>query len=267
MNIEDNKPDGTQATEPEERISVAQIAVDSILSRLIEESSADMNSVFAESKSQEPPEISVIASNAEISEGESAIFDIFTRDKLTNSLYISFSINQNGDFLTSQIPSQVHIASNTTKARVEINTQDDQIAESDGFVMLQLRQSDTYKISHQNSATILISDAVDRQLRQDLLTANSRAFLPDVLGNMTIRTTNLISQRVKQGFKESNNITLNLGGQESIRGLIEMSGEITNEGSISWREVLGDSSFAMTLLSGEDLLHQPPFGVSVNIVI
>ena len=33
-----------------------------------------------------------------------------------------------------------------------------------------------------------------------------------------------------------------------------MSGEMTNKGSVSWREVLGDSSFAMTLLSGDDFV-------------
>ena len=33
-----------------------------------------------------------------------------------------------------------------------------------------------------------------------------------------------------------------------------MSGEMTNEGSVEWREVLGESSFAMTLLSGDDFI-------------
>ena len=33
-----------------------------------------------------------------------------------------------------------------------------------------------------------------------------------------------------------------------------MSGELTNEESVSWREVLGDSSFTMTLLSGDEFI-------------
>ena len=65
---------------------------------------------------------------------------------------------------------------------------------------------------------------------------------------MAARTADLISQRIQQGFSETNNVTLNLGGENTLEGLIEMSGEMTNEGSVEWREVLGDSSFAMTLV-------------------
>ena len=79
---------------------------------------------------------------------------------------------------------------------------------------------------------------------------------------MTVRTTDLISQRVKQGFNEANNISLNLGGQNSLQGLIEMSGEMTNKGSVEWREVLGDSSFAIDTSHLEMILSlQQLFGV------
>ena len=78
------------------------------------------------------------------------------------------------------------------------------------------------------------------------------AFLPDVVGNMAARTSDLIAQRLEQGFSESSDIVLNLGGEETLKGLIELSGEMTNKGAVSWREVFGDSAFAMTILSGED---------------
>ena len=69
---------------------------------------------------------------------------------------------------------------------------------------------------------------------------------------MAARTSDIIAQRLEQGFSESSDIVLNLGGEETLKGLIELSGEMTNKGAVSWREVLGDSAFAMTILSGED---------------
>ena len=139
--------------------------------------------------------------------------------------------------------------------RVVFPTIDDTLAEADGRLEVAIIPDSSYRIAaNKGSTTVIVSDAVDRQVRQDLLTASSQAFLPDVVGNMTVRTTDLISQRVKQGFNETNNISLNLGGQNSLQGLIEMSGEMTNKGSVDWREVLGDSSFALTLLSGDDFV-------------
>ena len=139
--------------------------------------------------------------------------------------------------------------------RVVFPTIDDTLAEADGRLEVAIIPDSSYRIATTKGSTaVIVADAVDRQLRQDLLTASSQAFLPDVVGNMTVRTTDHISQRVKQGFSESNNISLSLGGQNSLRGLIEMSGEMTNKGTIDWREVLGDSSFTMTLLPGEDFV-------------
>ena len=71
---------------------------------------------------------------------------------------------------------------------------------------------------------------IDRTARQDLLSASAEAFLPDVVGNMAARTSDIIAQRLEQGFSESNDIVLNLGGEETLKGLIELSGEMTNKG-------------------------------------
>ena len=113
----------------------------------------------------------------------------------------------------------------------------------------------TYLIAPtQSSVFVIISDAVDRTARQNVLSASAEAFLPDVVGNMAARTSDIIAQRLEQGFSESSDIVLNLGGEETLKGLIELSGEMTNEGAVPWRDVLGDSAFAMTILSGEDVV-------------
>ena len=134
-------------------------------------------------------------------------------------------------------------------------TIDDTIAEDDGRLEVSIIADPSYLIAPaQSSAFVIISDAVDRTARQDVLSASAEAFLPDVVGNMAARTSDIIAQRLEQGFSESNDIVLNLGGEETLKGLIELSGEMTNKDEVSWREVLGDSAFAMTILSGEDVV-------------
>ena len=169
-------------------------------------------------------------------------------------LWVNLHVNPVGDFFdvneSKQITKRIQ---NQESVQVIFPTIDDTIAEADGRLEVSIIPDSTYEInSSKGFSTVIISDAIDRQVRQDLLATSTQSFLPDVVGNMTARTSGFISQRIQQGFSKSGNITLNLGGENTLEGLIEMSGEITNEGTVKWREVLGDSSFAMTLLSGDD---------------
>ena len=154
--------------------------------------------------------------------------------------------------LMKQYKLTVHLQG-PTPVPVIYQTIDDSIAEDDGRLEVSIIADPSYNISnHQGSSSVIISDALDRNERQDLLVASAEAFLPEVVGNMAARTSDIISQRVQQGFSQSRNGVLNLGGEETIKGIIERSGQMTNEDSVSWREILGDSSFAFTLLSGEE---------------
>ena len=113
----------------------------------------------------------------------------------------------------------------------------------------------SYLIAANNRATsVTISDAKDRQARQDLLAIGTQAFLPDIVGNMAARTSDIISQRVQMNLNESNNVVFNFDDENSLVDLIKMSGEMLNEDSVSWQEVLGDSNFALTLLSEDEFV-------------
>ena len=170
----------------------------------------------------------------------------------SSSIIVKLSINPIGDFFDFSEPKLItRRIQGHGSVHLVFPTVDDTLAEADGLLEVSIIPDASYKIaSNKGSTAVIVSDAVDRQLRQDLLTVNSQAFLPDVFGNMAVRTTDLISQRVQQGFSESNNVSLNLGGQNTLPGLIEMSGEMTNQGLVSWRELLGDSSFAIDIVIG-----------------
>ena len=242
-------------TTPLPRISVAQTAVDSILNRFIPASSTS-RSAIAGSTFHEQPTISVFASDLEISEGESAEFDIVATGEFTNQFVVSFAISQHGNFLPPELPTQVQIPSTASKAKVRVNTQDDQIAEADGTISIQLQQSNTYKVSAQNRATIIVSDAIDRQLRKDEIANRSGEILPQylqLLGGNILATT---SQRIQQAQDDTNSpSSYQINGAEGLTQLISTSGEAINSKSESLRSILGNSAFEFDFYSEDNLIY------------
>ena len=255
MDDDDPLTGGTQPTDPEDRISVAQIVVN----QLLENPNLYQGPRSTESRAPLPvlPTVSIDTVQTIVSEGSSVEFIITSSGgSESNVILVNLNINRVGDFFDFNEAKQVsRRIQGQNSVQVSFPTFDDTIAESDGRLEVTIIPDSSYKIASNNgTASVIISDAEDRQLRQDLLVASTQAFLPDVVGNMAARTSGLIEQRIQQGFAETSNVTLNLGGENTLKGLIEMSGEMTNEGSASWREVLSDSSFAMTLISGDDFV-------------
>ena len=255
VNIIDNEKDGDV---PEPRISVAQSVVNTILSN------PNLFGLSASPESETPspiqpviPTISIDANQLKVNEGSPIEYTITARNQFASStIEVYLQVNPVGNFFDFTEPKQItRQIQGQESIQVLFPTIDDTIAEADGRLEVSIIPDSSYKITQNKSiSSVTISDAVDRQIRQDLLTTSSQAFLPDVVGNMAARASELISQRIQQGFSETGNVALNLGGEETIEGLIEMSGEMTNKGSVSWRKVLSDSSFAMTLLSGDDFV-------------
>ena len=255
----DDDPNNPQATEPEERISVAQIAVNRILNDIL---GADNNSAPPVSSVPSPilttiPTVSIGVVQTQINEGSPVEFVITASGGAdSSSIMVNLSVNPIGDFFDINVPNQISKRiQGQDSIQVNFPTIDDTLAEADGRLEVSVIPDSTYKINpRKGTSSVIISDSADRQLRQDLLTASTQAFLPDVVGNMAARTSDFISQRIQQNSSQTSNVALNLGGENTLQGLIEMSGEMTNEGSVEWREVLGDSSFAITLLSGDDFV-------------
>ncbi len=254
--IEDNDlaPDDPNRPEPEPRISIANTAVDAIINFLQETNSG---SAPNGERSAVLPTVSIHATNPQVEEGSPAEFTLSSTNLSESSdITVKLSLNPVGDFFEFVEATQTSIRlQGTDSIPLIYQTIDDTIAENDGRLEVSIIVNSSYQIANtQSSAVVIISDAIDRTARQDLLSASAEAFLPDVVGNMAARTSEIIAQRVEQGFSDSSEVILNLGGEETLKGLIELSGEITNKGEVSWRELLGDSAFAMTILSGEDVV-------------
>ena len=244
--------DEVEETAEQPRISVAQNAVNAILNTL--------SNVIGTSPPQDEsqpfvPTVSIHAVNPIVEEGGTAEFVVSTGTKLESlGVSVSLQVNPTGDFFdfSEPITRSVHLHGQNS-VPISFQTIEDNIAEPDGQIEVTIVVNSAYKIAtDKGHANTIISDTSDRKMRQDLLTASSQAFLPDVVGNSVARTTEIINRRVIQGFNQSNGAVIRIGGHESLQGLIQLSGEMVNAESVALRSVLGNSSFAMTLLSSDD---------------
>ena len=133
-------------------------------------------------------------------------------------------------------------------SQVKIATVDDAIAEANGALTLTLIKRDEYELGDPFQARVVISDLADRQQRVEDLSIASQDILPDMTGAIAARTLGIASDRIGSAFSGSGgSTTFNYNGDEDLTALIEVGGEALNAGSITFREVLGHSSFAISL--------------------
>ena len=254
IEVNDNDIPTSQTDNNEPRISVADVAVSNILQLINDGGLAPQASQAAP---LEQPIVSVMANNTEISEGELAEFNIIANRTLTKNLIVTFAVSQSGDFLTPQVPTQAQIFTSTNQTKVFIATQDDQHAEADGTITLQIQPNRTYQISTQSSATVAVSDAVDRQHRKDEISQRTSEILPEIhnlVGSDALATT---AQRIQQAQDDSSSSTsYRINGAQGIRQIITTSGEMINSEPESLRSILGNSEFAFKVYS-EDYLTNP----------
>ena len=251
ITINDN--DGqTSETQTQTRVSVASMVANELLS--VQENG---NPISAEKNEIELvlPTVSVHATNSIVNEGSEAEFIIRSNTASNSSkLIVSLDVRSIGDFF--HFKNSTHISAQLqgqNQKLISFQTIDDTHAEEDGSITVSIISDQSFEITpDQGVAVVTISDAIDRKLRENLITESSQAFLPDVLGNMVARNTDALNQRMQSALTETNNIKFKLGGQESISEMLKVGGEIVNDESTSIRTILGDSSFALTVLSDED---------------
>ena len=77
----------------------------------------------------------------------------------------------------------------------------------------------------------------------------SQAFLPDVIGNMSARNSAAFSQRVHNAFNDNRTVKFKLRDQDSVKEMLKVSGEMTNDNNTTIRSILGETAFTLPLVS------------------
>ncbi len=249
-----NNDFGTGTPEEQARISIADNVIDEILSLFDPTASSPPPSSEVESSpAMTPPVVSIAAVDNLVDEGTSAKFLIISKNG-TESTRISVSFQVTHAHVEIDFPRQVKVQlGGQDSVAVEIPTINNNHADKDGFVAVSLIDDQSYVIEENaRRAVVNISDAVDRQKRSAELTAHAQAFIPDLTGTTGANTLATVSNRIELGLSEDSQQTLELWGQDSISNMLKASGEAINENTTSLKSFLGDSSFAMTINSGDE---------------
>ena len=247
--------DGQESeTQTQTRVSIASMVVNEMLSMQEIE-----NPIPTENNEIDItlPTVSVHATNSIVNEGSEAEFIIRSNTTPNSSkIIVSLDVRPIGDFFSFKDSKRISVQfQSQDQIPITFQTVDDSHAENDGSIAVSIIPHSTYKIvPNHTTAVVTISDAIDRKLRETLISESSQAFLPHVIGNMVARNSNALSQRMQSALTGTNNVEFKFGGQESIREMLKVGGEMVNEDSTSIRSILGGSSFAMTVLPRENFI-------------
>ena len=241
----------------EARISVASLAVNAILTSFeTPQSSPPLNTNTESPSPITRPLVSIVAVEKQVDEGAPASFVISTSNRdVTSNITVSFQVQKVR--VEIELPNRTSVPlSGKDQVVIAIPTINNDYAErEDGFVTITLSEDPSYLIAENGAEAIVnVSDAIDRQNRLSEITAHAQAFIPDLTGTMGANSIATISNRIKLGFSESGNQKLEFGGQNSVSGMLTASGDAINESSTSLKSFLDDSSFAISLESGEEFV-------------
>ena len=235
------------------RISVAAVAASSILNlptlSLDSPESASTDTIAVLTR----PFVSISAVVSQIDEGTSARYLVMSSNgQDSTNIVVSLQIHQERVQIEGPTKINVHLNSQEPVS-ISIPTINNNQADEDGLITVSIMEDSSYLIvANAGTAVVGVSDAVDRQNRLSNISAHAQAFLPNLTGNIGLGTLDIVSNRIELGINEPGNQVLELGGQNSISGIITTGGEAINASSTTIKSFLRDSSFAVSLISGDD---------------
>ena len=196
------------------------------------------------------PKILVVAEAQSVDEGDPVLFNVSGNDDLRNEMFVQYMFVPEGDFFSNLKPDVKTVVLSATRkvVRIGISTIDDNLAEQDGALTLSLLDGNSYILSEQNSTRVVISDLADRQRRIAEITTATQDILPEMTGQIASNTLGIASERIDQAYSVSGGLsTFSYDGNEDPTSILTASGEAINTDSMTIREVLGSSSFAISL--------------------
>ena len=115
------------------------------------------------------------------------------------------------------------------------------------MIMLMSNNIDSYYINLRNGI-VAISDLGNRQQRVEDISSAAQDIQSDMTGALGARTLGFTSDRISNAFASKGvSSTFMYNGNQDLTELITVGGEAINGSSMTLREVLGSSSFAISL--------------------
>ena len=237
------KPPLSEEDVPE--VSVAGVVLRAILDYTAEE----FDNAPEMTVSQSPHRIQINSTNSIVKEGEMIIFELsVTGDEvLRQSVTVYVDVTESGDFINAERMHASVIERGEKSSQLKIQTIDDNLAEYDNTVLATLLPGPDYLVSEQNISTVVVKDDIDRENRNQQISASNMIILPSLAAVMGDRSLKVATTRVSHLLSHIQNPVIELGGQTTLKGVLKEGGTIFNASEVKWREVLGDSAMSFEL--------------------
>ena len=232
--------------EPQARISVANSVVSAILTAELDRGGGE-----SASNSQINVETIAIATKVkQIEEGESAEIFLHSFRTLQSDLKVSMQISQTGDFL-AQIPSNnVIIKQGQSVTNYIIETANDEEAESDGKIVVELLNGRNYQVDPSaHRVEIIVSDLADRERkRSEIISAANSVMIPRLTSDTGEGLFNVVNSRFNHVTDREKSNYFNVNGNTNIIEVLSNGDELVESYNDMRQKLLRDSSFSIELL-------------------
>ena len=237
---------------PDARISVADVVVDSILEFLNASTNPSPTSTGGSRSdpSNNLPVISIIATSRQVDEGLPVQFLLTSRRPLKESLRISVSISGTAGTIVSDSTRTIAMDTQQREVRFEIPTIEDDRAEDDGYVTATVIQNPNYRTDEVSSVVVTISDLADRERRRNQLESANQEVLPNLHNALGVASWSNVSNRIGFALAGDSQSTLILGGQSTVNEFLTSNVHAFDNESWTLKSFLGNSSFAFDLIPG-----------------
>ena len=237
--IKDNDSKEDRRVEP--RVSIAGSVINALLTAA---------KVSSTTESIELPEISIVANTDEVAEGEIIGFTVKVSPVPGSTLAVKVSIDSPNGSIQEPSPISVTINADSSSAILELKTLDDDKLEAEEIITASVVEQSEYRVSSDaGSASVRVTDHLDQQRHEKIAEAN-REVIPEMVGRMNAQSLNMVAERIRSGFANDGQNTLQIGGTESLTGILAQSGYAVNEREVLKETLYNDSSFAFSLAPG-----------------
>ena len=239
VSIRDKDSSGSTPTDTDDtRVSIA----DKVMNSLLESIGINLEPEVVK------PEISIVAANDEVAEGERIRFAIYASVAPENDLEIEISIDSPNDSIVESTPMRTTMTGGIDSHVIELQTKNDDKLESNEVITLTINEQPTYTVSEESgSDSVIITDTKDWQRHTEIARANG-VVIPELAGRLSAQSLNQISERIQQGFASEGQNVLQIAGSEKLTGILEQSGDAVNNDAFLKDTLFNNSSFAFNLL-------------------
>ena len=207
------------------------------------------------------PSISIEAERNEVVEGETARFKIHATPPFDEQSAVYYALLTDTTNTNEHAQTQVTFQPGQSTVLLELNTNNGELLENNGQLLVQLLPGPGYALddTSNTTATINVANRIDRHNQQSESNSASRFALSQMFGEATFKPINEVGNRVANSLNGQLEVGSTHNPANVVPQLIRNGGILANDGYRGWSELLGTTNFAVPLATVESSLTDITF--------